>query len=77
MTTLPRMPIMTNPKLVTKAYNEGKQAFERGDDSNCPYEPTVHTDRSEERKAWYDGYYIARIKHKVGHILTKYNLKYP
>lgn len=56
---------------------QGQEAFKRGQpDSVCPYPKSIDSKNPStdgpKRKEWMDGYYTARTKKNVGHILRKY-----
>lgn len=65
---------MSSPGKVKKAFDEGKKAEMRGDNSKCP---TCYDKKPEERKAWFDGYYQSYLTRRHKATFEKYGIKYP
>lgn len=65
---------MTTARKVKQAYQEGVRAAENKEPSNCP---KIYDNSPEERKAWFDGYYITYLTNRHKATFEKYGIKYP
>lgn len=65
---------MSGPKQLKKAYEDGKKAYYSKLPPQCPKELDK---RSEERKAWFDGYYESYCIDRHQATFKKYGIKFP
>lgn len=65
---------MSTARKVKEAYQAGVRAEKENKPSKCP---SCYDNSPEERKAWFDGYYITYLTRRHKATFEKYGIKFP